>query len=202
MESDREALLDVLLRHGVAFVVIGGAAIQSHGRIYDTLDIDVVPDTEQDNLARLAVALERARLSAGHRSRRLCELREVTDRLFTPRSLRGAMAWNLATRYGQLDVTFAPTGFPRGYSDLARGARLQPVAGTATSVLVASLNDAHESKRQANRPKTARISRASTRRWSAATPPCVGPVRGPGELMAGRDRSAASSARSHSTAHC
>jgi hypothetical protein len=42
MDAEREALLEVLLRHDVAFVLIGGAAIQSHGRIYDTLDIDVV----------------------------------------------------------------------------------------------------------------------------------------------------------------
>ena len=153
MESDREALLDVLLRHAVAFVVIGGAAIQSHGRIYDTLDIDVVPDTEQDNLARLAAALNELDCRLVTDPAGSANWVKLPTDYFTPRSLRGAMVWNLATRYGQLDVTFAPTGFPGGYSDLAPGARLQPVAGTATSVLVASLNDVHESKRQANRPK-------------------------------------------------
>jgi hypothetical protein len=40
MDGDREPLLEVLVRHSVAFVVIGGAALQSHGRIYDTLDLD------------------------------------------------------------------------------------------------------------------------------------------------------------------
>lgn len=43
IDSDREALLDVLTRHRVAFVLIGGAAIQSHGRRYDTQDIDITP---------------------------------------------------------------------------------------------------------------------------------------------------------------
>lgn len=107
------------MRHDVAFVVIGGAAIQSHGRTHDTLDVDVVPDVDEDNLGRLATALNEL------------ECRLVTDpanpeswvRLppayFTPRSLLAATVWNLATRHGQLDVTFAPTGFPDGYGDLA-----------------------------------------------------------------------------------
>ena len=54
---DREALLGVLARHGVAFVLIGGAAIQSHGLRYDTPDMDVTPDTTPENLAALADAL-------------------------------------------------------------------------------------------------------------------------------------------------
>lgn len=32
IDTDREALHGVLARHDVAFVLIGGAAIQSHGR--------------------------------------------------------------------------------------------------------------------------------------------------------------------------
>jgi hypothetical protein len=43
IDAEREALLEVLVDHDVQFVVIGGAAIQSHGRRYDTLDIDVTP---------------------------------------------------------------------------------------------------------------------------------------------------------------
>jgi hypothetical protein len=43
--------------HGVQFVVIGGAGIQSRGRRYDTLDIDVTPDRDEANLRRLADAL-------------------------------------------------------------------------------------------------------------------------------------------------
>jgi Nucleotidyl transferase of unknown function (DUF2204) len=43
VDPAREALLGVLARHGVAFVLIGGAAIQSHGRRYDTQDVDLTP---------------------------------------------------------------------------------------------------------------------------------------------------------------
>jgi len=45
IDPGREALLGVLARHRVAFVLIGGAAIQSYGRRYDTQDIDLTPDT-------------------------------------------------------------------------------------------------------------------------------------------------------------
>ena len=57
LHPGRGELLQVLVRHEVRFVVIGGAAIQSHGRRYVTEDIDLTPDTEAGNLQRLADAL-------------------------------------------------------------------------------------------------------------------------------------------------
>jgi hypothetical protein len=48
IDAEREALLKTLVGHNVQFVVIGGAGIQSHGRRYDTLDIDVTPDRDVD----------------------------------------------------------------------------------------------------------------------------------------------------------
>jgi hypothetical protein len=38
LDPEREALLGALAHHRVVFVLIGGAAIQSHGRRYDTPD--------------------------------------------------------------------------------------------------------------------------------------------------------------------
>jgi hypothetical protein len=52
LDPDRQALLGVLMRHRVVFVLIGGAAIQSHGRHYDTQDIDLTPDTDPDITTR------------------------------------------------------------------------------------------------------------------------------------------------------
>ena len=72
---------------------------------------------------------------------------------FTPRSLLAATVWNLATRHGQLDLTFAPSGFPGGYGELAPRAEHITVAGTRIAVLVAALADIHKSKRAADRPK-------------------------------------------------
>lgn len=149
----RAELLGVFLRHEVKFVVIGGAAIQSHGRRYDTQDIDLTPDRDETNLVRLAAALNELK----------CRL--VTDPVdpaswvalppdyFTPRSLLAASVWNLATRHGLLDLSFTPSGFPGGYADLAQRATTMPAAGTSIAVLVASIDDVHASKRAANRPK-------------------------------------------------
>jgi hypothetical protein len=153
IDTDREALLGVLVRHRVAFVLIGGAAIQSHGRRFDTQDIDLTPDTAPENLARLADALNELH----------CQL--ITDPAdthswvtmpsdyFTPRSLLAATVWNLATGHGQLDLCFTPAGFPGGYGDLQPRATERPAAGTTVIVAVAALEDIHESKRQAGRPK-------------------------------------------------
>jgi hypothetical protein len=60
---------------------------------------------------------------------------------FTPRSLLAATIWNLAARHGQLDLTFAPSGFPSGYGELAPRAEHLMVAGTRIAVLVAALDD-------------------------------------------------------------
>ncbi len=50
----RETLLRALREGDVRFVLIGGAALQSHGQRYETADIDVTPDRAEQNLARLA----------------------------------------------------------------------------------------------------------------------------------------------------
>ncbi len=146
-DPEREALLQELIRHDVAFVLIGGAAMQSHGRRFDTQDVDVIPDMDQANLERLAAALN------GLDCRLVTDPADATawaslpPDYFTPRSLLAASVWTLATRHGQLDLTFTPSGFPGGYRDLARSAALRRVAGTAITVLVASLEDIHASKR-------------------------------------------------------
>jgi hypothetical protein len=53
----RAELVRIFLSHEVKFIVIGGAAIQSHGGRYDTQDIDLTPDRDETNLVRLAAAL-------------------------------------------------------------------------------------------------------------------------------------------------
>jgi hypothetical protein len=59
IDRGRETLLRALREGDVRFVVIGGAALQSHGQRYETEDIDVTPDRAQQNLARLADVLNR-----------------------------------------------------------------------------------------------------------------------------------------------
>jgi hypothetical protein len=59
IDRGRETLLRALSEGGVRFVVIGGAALQSHGQRYETEDIDITPDRTQENLKRLADVLNR-----------------------------------------------------------------------------------------------------------------------------------------------
>lgn len=153
IDPGREALLGVLARHRVVFVLIGGAAIQSHGRRYDTQDIDLTPDTEPDNLARLADALNELSCRLVTDPADTSSWVSLPPDYFTPRSLLAASVWNLATPHGQLDLTFSPSGFPGGYRDLAPRATRRTVAGTTVVVSIAALEDVHESKRQADRPK-------------------------------------------------
>jgi hypothetical protein len=63
IDRGRETLLRALREGEVRFVVIGGAALQSHGQRYETEDIDVTPDRAKQNLARLADVLNRLECS-------------------------------------------------------------------------------------------------------------------------------------------
>lgn len=50
-------LLRFLEERGVRHIVVGGFAVNAHGFIRVTKDLDIVPSARQDNLARLADAL-------------------------------------------------------------------------------------------------------------------------------------------------
>jgi hypothetical protein len=52
---DAERILAVLADHSVDYVIVGGLAVQTHGHVRTTVDIDVYPRPEPANLARLAV---------------------------------------------------------------------------------------------------------------------------------------------------
>jgi hypothetical protein len=120
----------VLIRHGVAFVLIGGAAMQSHGGLYDTQDIDLAPEVGEANLQRLCDALNELECRLVTDPANTAAWVTLPDDYFTTRSIRGANVWNLATRYGQLDVTFAPSAFPTGYAELSLRADRRRVAGS------------------------------------------------------------------------
>ena len=54
---DLGELIAALARHGVDYVVIGGVATQVHGHRRTTMDLDVTPDPDPENLHRLGAAL-------------------------------------------------------------------------------------------------------------------------------------------------
>ena len=136
----------VLLDHGVRFVVIGGVAGRLHDTGHATIDIDVCPATDEENLDRLGKALRQrdARLRVGG---------EPDGIPFDPHpaSLRQVTATTLITTNGPLDLCFQPAGFTDGYESLSGNSVTVEVA--AVEVPVASLADVVASKRAAGRPK-------------------------------------------------
>lgn len=140
------AIVVVLDRHHVDYVVIGGFAANVHGAVRPTTDIDVAPATTTLNLTRLADALRE--LKAGIRVDEMPEgLPFETD----AEALRGMQMLNLRSEFGDIDLTFSPAGFPGGYADLIGQAGEHVVDGL--TIRVAALQDVITSKATANRPK-------------------------------------------------
>jgi predicted nucleotidyltransferase len=137
-------ILRVLNKHEVRFVVIGAIAAIAQGYPLTTQDIDITPARDPDNLERLAAAL-----------------RELDARLRTPKDegvafpidaqmLGNADMWTLRTPFGDLDVSYVPSG-TQGYDDLRRGARTEAIDGV--EVAISSLVDIIRSKEAAGRVK-------------------------------------------------
>ena len=112
---DAVELIAALNRNGVDYVVIGGVALQAHGHVRTTQDLDVVAAWTQVNMKSLAKAL--SELGA--------ELRGVdADRLGidlgSPKQLYEGGNFLLRTRHGDLDVFSLDEtpGAPRRYEDL------------------------------------------------------------------------------------
>ena len=148
-DLDLGALLGVLERHRVSYVLIGGMAAVAHGSPFPTEDVDITPEPGRSNLARLSAALSDLDARVRVESER--------DGLpFAPdaESLAAAMTWNLTTRFGDLDISFVPQG-TAGYGDLRRDAHDTELLGVVVSV--ASLADVIRSKQAANRPKDQRV---------------------------------------------
>lgn len=142
---DPICLFDVLARHEVDYVLIGGLAAFLHGSTALTNDADIVPSPEPTNVSRLSAAL--IDLQA-----RLRSTNDPNGVAFEPHpELLASMAiLNLTTRCGDLDLTFTPSG-TGGFDDLAATAITFDIEGT--SVKIAALADIIRSKEAANRPK-------------------------------------------------
>jgi hypothetical protein len=101
---DAEQILRMLARHQVDYVLVGGLAVQTHGHVRTTFDVDVLPRPERANLVRLAAALNElgARiLSPGNEGLAI-------DASMLPR----ATLWQFATRHGAIDVLHDAPGAP------------------------------------------------------------------------------------------
>ncbi|MDC3402437.1 hypothetical protein OAX95_00705 [bacterium] len=152
-EFEPARALESLDRHGVEYVLVGGLGARAHGATRPTSDIDLVPDGDDDNLARLAAALRElnARLRVGgmtdEESRQLpVQLDAETLRSF------GSSTW--MTDAGPIDVLRDlrdRQGGDVAFGELiARGVDQQI---GAVVVHVAALDDIIASKEHADREK-------------------------------------------------
>lgn len=110
---DAERILRALAEHAVEYVIVGGLAVQTHGHVRTTVDIDIFPRPERSNLARLADALNAfdARvLNAGKEGAKV-----------DASMLGRATLWQFTTPHGAVDVVGDAPGAPP-YDDLRRRA--------------------------------------------------------------------------------
>jgi hypothetical protein len=145
-----EPLLSVLVEREVDFVIVGGFAVAAHGFPRATKDIDICPNPAEENLARLAAALD----DLGARSIGLDGFEGEFDLRPDMDGLKMEGNWTLITRHGRLDVlqSFAFAGADEGegtYADLAPHAIERDFVGYR--VKFCSYDDLMRMKRAANR---------------------------------------------------
>lgn len=138
IDFDPIKMLEVLARHEVDFVVVGGVAAIYHASPYATFDLDICPSDDDANLERLSAAL----VELGARMR-FTDEPEPLRIDFTPRVLRAAPFLNLETRWGPLDVIHRPAG-ATGFEELNRNAISVELKGL--TIAVASRDDILKSK--------------------------------------------------------
>jgi hypothetical protein len=93
---DVERIFAALDAHGVDYVVVGGIAVQAHGHVRMTNDLDLIPSPTPANIKRLAEALNdlNARvLNPGSEDLQI-------DAQMLPR----ATLWQLSTPDGDIDI--------------------------------------------------------------------------------------------------
>lgn len=128
---DAEAIIEVLAHHGVQFVVIGGISAMVHDLpLPATIDVDVTPSRDTENLERLAAAFDELRAGL---------LTADTGGTWFPRHpVRNWAKYDtlhLMTIHGPLDIVFTPDGAERGYVDLAQDAEPHTFGGTTALVI-------------------------------------------------------------------
>jgi hypothetical protein len=141
-----DEILEVLERHGVLYVVIGGLAAELRGSPYVTRDVDVTPARTRENFTKLAAALRELEAKL-----RIPDVEEPLEVPLDERSFDQGTTWTFVTKHGYLDIALLPDG-TRGYEDLRRSATREQLTDKVT-ILVAALADVIRSKEAAGREK-------------------------------------------------
>lgn len=138
---DAERIVEALARYSVDYVIVGGLAVQTHGHVRTTVDIDVFPRPDRSNMARLADALKALRAEVVNRGSEGIEINAA----MLPR----ATLWQFQTSHGAIDVLHEAPGAPP-YGEL-RSRALEIRLGEL-QIAVAGLDDLISMKRASARP--------------------------------------------------
>ncbi len=145
---DFEAIVRILNKHRVEYVVIGGmAAIVQGVPLPRTFDVDITPASDRKNYTRLAGAL--IEMEAKLRAPGLDEGIEIP---LDHRTFQHMTMMTFVTMFGPLDVAITPDG-TTGYEDLKTEAVV--VTRSDLQIPVSSIQDIIRSKRAAGREKDA-----------------------------------------------
>jgi hypothetical protein len=146
-----EPLLRALHRAGVRHIIIGGFAVNAHGVIRPSRDLDIVPDPDPENLRRLAQLL--ADIDARHVGLGDFDPEEFPFDPTRPHDLEAGANFRLETRLGDLDVMQWVAGIETdpAYEPLAADAITGELDGIP--LLVCSLDHLIAMKRAAGRPR-------------------------------------------------
>jgi predicted nucleotidyltransferase len=142
-KSPLESIAEVLLRHGVRFIVIGGQAELLHGSARVTYDVDLCYERSRDNLERLAEALREIGVS-------LRDAPPDLPFLLDAHTLAMGTNFTFDSKFEALDLLgwVEPLG---GYEEIGRNAEIYPVGGIELKVI--SLEDLIRIKEHIQRPK-------------------------------------------------
>jgi len=143
--ADHEAILKALSQGEVRYLVIGGMAVQAHGYVRTTLDVDIAPRPDAENMGRLAsVLVDLDTAAVDDRGNRLPL--DVSH----PESL-ALGNYFLTTRYGALDLFNGPRPDLKAWARLDEAAIEVDLSGLLVRVI--GKDDLIRMKREAGREK-------------------------------------------------
>ncbi len=141
--TDAGAVVETLQRHSVRFVIIGGVAANLQGAAVMTFDFDICYARDDENLIRLAAALNEMH----------AYLRGAPPGLpfiLDERTLKNGDSFTFVTDFGDFDILATPSG-TRGFEDLSANADEYGFFGS--TIQAASVGDLLRMKRAAGRAK-------------------------------------------------
>jgi hypothetical protein len=137
-------LIATLARHGVDYLVIGGVAVQVHGHRRTTMDLDVTPDPDPENLRRLGAALAELEARPADAVAGKAEVPTADPE----RLAIAAIVPSLLTRHGQLHILKEPKG-GRDFGEMRERALIVELDGN--EVAIVALDDLIRMKRAVGR---------------------------------------------------